>query len=313
LLLLLAAADWALLRAGLVRHDPALLTAIVASSLAAFFLRCLVIAWSLRRPGHLTWSTLSELVLSVGVLLALLFGMANWVLRLHGFVVLNEHETALLHGGTDLQVFEAGPLARLEEMNLTLALDELELVPAGQGGFLPRSHLRVWRGTEDAARLEIEPSASAASGSLRFLQGAFGFAPRVVILRGEETVFDRVVPFRTERRGPSGVTFEGRFRLEGENLDVAGAVSLASLDEGMRGHATLQLTVARDGNVIGRGSLVPGHFAEIGEGYQVGFAGLDRWSEVLVSRRNYRTMVLLGVGMALLGAAVWPLAAWRGW
>jgi hypothetical protein len=311
--LLLAIADWFTLRTGLVPHAPAVLTVIVALSLAAFLLRFLLIAWGLRRSSGRRLTAVSEMLLTAGVLLTLLFGMTNWMLRLQGFVVLNERETARLHGGTDLQVFEAGPLARLDEMNLALALDELELVPAGGDGFVPLSRLRVWREGEEAVQLEVQPSSSASSGSLRFLQGAFGFAPRVVILRNEETVFDRVVPFRTERRGPSGVSFEGRFVLEREGLEVAGVVSLASLDEGMRGHATLHLTVGRGGSVIGRGSLLPGHFAEIGEGYRVGFAGLDRWSEVLVSRRNYRTTVLVGVSLALLGAVVWPLAAWRGW
>jgi hypothetical protein len=209
-------------------------------------------------------------------------------------------------------MFEAGPLARLEEMNLVLALDELELDPAGEGGFLPRSRLRLWREDEGPRRHELRPNTSVSVGPLRLLQGAFGFAPRIVILRDEETLFDRVVPFRTVRRGPTGVSFEGRFLLEREGLDVAGVVSLASLDEGMRGHATLSLTVRRAEAVIGRGSLLPGHFAEIEEGYRVGFAGLEKWSEVLVSRRNYRGFVLLGTGLALVGAILWPVAVWRG-
>jgi hypothetical protein len=197
-------------------------------------------------------------------------------------------------------------------LKLVLALDELELDPAGEGGFLPRSRLRLWREGEDVRRHELRPSASVSAGSLRLLQGAFGFAPRIVILRDEETLFDRVVPFRTERRGPTGVTFEGRFLLERESLDVAGVVSLASLDEGMRGHATLSLTVRRDDALIGRGSLLPGHFAEIEQGYRVGFAGLERWSEILVSRRNYRGFVLLGTSLALVGAILWPVSIWRG-
>ena len=88
---------------------------------------------------------------------------------------------------------------------------------------------------------------------------------------------------------------------------------LASLDEGMQGHATLHLTVERDGELIGRGSLLPGRFAEIDQGYRVGFAGLEKWSEIDISRRHQGGLVLAGMGLAVAGAALWGVAAWRRW
>ena len=57
--------------------------------------------------------------------------------------------------------------------------------------------------------------------------------------------------------------------------------------------------------------MLPGHFAEIEQGYSIGFAGLEKWSEVDISRRNYRKTVLAGSVIAVIGAVLWPLAAWR--
>ena len=79
----------------------------------------------------------------------------------------------------------------------------------------------------------------------------------------------------------------------------------------MRGHATLVLAVTREGVAIGRGKLLPGHFANLEQGYRVGFAGLQKWSEVDVSRRTYGSAVLAGTVLALGGAVLWPFAAWE--
>ena len=49
----------------------------------------------------------------------------------------------------------------------------------------------------------------------------------------------------------------------------------------------------------------------IEEGYRIGFAGLEKWSEVDVSRRTYGGAVLAGAALALAGAVLWPIAAWR--
>jgi hypothetical protein len=255
----------------------------------------------------------AELTVLVGVLLALTAGMANWLLRLQGTLILSEREAVPLHGGTALQVFDAGVLARLEEMGVSLVLEELELLPAGGDGFYPASRLRVWRDPEKPSRIQVTPRRRGAFGALRFHQGAFGFAPRIVLLREGETLFDRVVPFLSERHGHAGLSFDGRFTLERESLVVEGSVDLATLDEGMRGHATLVLSVTRNGDILGRGALLPGHFADLDQGYRIGFAGLDRWSEIVVSRRNYGQLVLAGAGLASLGLLLWPLAAWRGW
>jgi hypothetical protein len=124
-------------------------------------------------------------------------------------------------------------------------------------------------------------------------------------------IFDHVVPFTTELQGRSGISFQGLFNLESEGLEVSGVVDLASMDEGMRGHATLALALSRDGIALGQGDLLPGHFADIAEEYRVGFAGLERWSEIDISRRNYSWVVQVGVLLFLLGGMLWVVAFLR--
>jgi hypothetical protein len=316
LLLGLAAADWVALKTGWLPHPPEVLAALatlaILSLLARFLLtlRELSAAPGNRRRGRL--ATAAETLLVAGLLAALAAGSLHWARGVQGFVVLYEGEAVPLDHGSHLQELTLGPLARLEDLDLVLGLEELELRPLGGGAFSPRSRLRVeHRGT--ARSLEVGSGSPAAAGPFHFYQGAFGFAPRIVLVSGEETVFDRVVPFTTERRGPNGVTFAGVFTVERESLTVHGEVDLASLDEGLRGHATLHLTVLRDGGLLGRGSLLPGHFADLGGGWRVGFAGLSKWSEVDVARRGGAAVLEGGLAAALAGALLWPLAVWRGW
>ncbi len=322
LLLLLAAGDWLALKTGAFRHPPWVLAALVGLLVLALVARGLQVAHHAWRGRRRRGAATGELLLVAGIVVALLAGTLNWLFSLQGFLVLHEGEAAPLHGGSHLQEIEAGPLARLAEMHWIVALREVELLPTGDGFFFPRSVLEVRRGEEEPTLLEIDSRQTGAAGTLRFHQGAFGFAPRIVILRDSEQIFDRVVPFTTERWGPAGVTFEGLFTIGAERLEVNGTVDLASLDEGMRGHATLRLEVRRDGQLLGRGSLLPGHFAEMAVGspgggqmehFRAGFVDLQKWSEIDLSRRHYGAAVLAGAGLALAGGLLWPLARWRGW
>ena len=255
---------------------------------------------------------LTTLLLVVGCLVLLGAGAANWVFSLQGFVILREGEQVPLYHGTHLEQFQQGPLSRIEEMDLMLGLEKLEVVAAGDGFFFPRSHLVARRDEGEPISMSVDPRTAASMGSLRFYQGAFGFAPRIVILRDGETLLDKVVPFRSRREGPAGIRFEERFTVSREALVVDGRIDLASLDEGMRGHATLELVVLREGRPLGRGELLPGHFAEIDQGYRIGFTGLERWSEIDISHRNYRQVGRVGMALAVLGAILWPVARWRG-
>jgi hypothetical protein len=310
LLLLAAVADWLALRTRLLSHPPWVLALLAAALGMALLGSFATAAWALRtRWPKRALAGVARLVFLGGLLLALGAGFANWALGLQGFVVLHEGETIPLHRGSHLQHFNAGPLASLEEMDVVITLVGLELVPEGGDTFHPRSKLQVARADGATARVEVSPRTVARSGVLRFYQGAFGFAPRIVITRGEETLFDRVVPFTTERHGESGVSFHGSFTVEKEGLEVRGAVHLA---EDLRGHATLNAALIHDGTPLGRGTLEPGHFAELADGYRLGFAGLRKWSEIDVSRRHFGNLVRLGAGLALLGGVSWPLAGWRG-
>jgi hypothetical protein len=313
ILLLLAGVVLATFKAGLHALPPTFLAILFLAALVCLAARLgavlLASLYGQRRPG----SALAEILTVGGLLLAIAAGTANWLFSLQGVVVLQERETARLDASDQLQGFDAGPLARLDEMGYSLRLDELELVPSGTEGFFPSSRLRVWKEAQDAESIEINPREWAEIGALRLHQGAFGFAPRIVILHNEQEVFDQVVPFLTRRQVGTSLSFDGIFTLESESLEVTGMVNLASLDEAMQGHASLELAVTGPGGPLGRGSLLPGHFAALDDGYRIGFAGLHRWSEIDISRRNYGQLVLGGAIVAGLGALFWPIASWRRW
>ncbi len=313
LLLVLAIGDWWLLRSGALRHPPWILAVLVAAAIVLLLAQLAGILRGVASGRRPRGAGLGRALLLAGLAVALAAGLANWLLSLQGFVVLLEGQAVPLHGGSHLQHFESGPLSRIEEMDIALALVSLELRSPEAEFFYPESLLEVKARGGEPRRVAVHPRKSASAGSLRFYQGAFGFAPRIVVLRAGETLFDQVVPFTSERHGERGISFEGRFELAEENLQVEGAVDLGSLDEGLQGHATLRLTVRRGGELLGRGSLLPGHFAEIEQGYRIGFAGLEKWSEIDVSRRHYGQFVLAGAALALVGGVLWPLAAWRRW
>lgn len=245
-------------------------------------------------------------LLCAGLLAILAGGLANWLHSLQGFVILTELEAVPLHGGSHLQEFETGALSNPAEMNLTLQLEDLRLVPASDG-FLPASRLRLIEKGSEPRVVEISRGKSATIGTLRFHQGAFGFAPRIVITKNGEAVFDRHVPFTTAARDDGRtLSFDGALTIEKERLAVRGAISLESLDDELRGHPRLGLRVERDGRPFGQGELEVGHFAKLQDGYAIGFAGMKKWSEIDISRRNYPEPILAGAGLMLVGLGLWP-------
>jgi hypothetical protein len=311
LLFLLSLADWTLLRTNLLRHPPWVLAALVGATVLALATVVIVAVVDLALARGPRGRGAATFLLSAGCLIALAAGSLNWLLSLQGFVILHEGEVVPLHGGSHLERLASGPLSDLREIHLSLGLEEVEIVAAGEGFFFPRSRLAVLPEGGERVSMVIDPRTAGELDSLRFYQGAFGFAPQIVILKDDRTVLDRVVPFTTRRDGPAGIAFEGRFTVESDDLAVEGRVDLDSLDQALRGHATLDVSVSRGGKPLGRGSLSPGHFAEIGEGYRLGFVGLEKWSEIDISRRNYAPVVLAGAAIALLGAVAWPVARWR--
>ena len=218
-------------------------------------------------------------------------------------------DTVPLSMTSHLQGYEAGPLASVEEMGLVVQLEKFELLGGGGETYTPRSRLRIRRRHDEPVALEVAPGQAAYLDVLRFQQGAFGFSPRIVLLKGDETLFDRVVPFTTSYQRPGVLGFQGEFTLEKENLQVRGAVDLSSLDEQMRGHARLGLSVRRGEEELGSGELSLGHFAQLEDGYRAGFAGLKYWTEVDISRRNYQGPMAAGAALALAGALGWLVAA----
>ena len=309
-------ADLAALKTGLMTHSPTALAVLFSLAILGLVLRfgALLACFASGKLGRMTAA--AELLAVGGTLLALGAGTANWLLSLQGYAILHEGESVRLREGAQLQGFEAGPLARLEEMEVVVTLDELDLVPAGGDRFDPASRIRVWRSHDAFDQIEVSPRQPGVSGPLRFHQGAFGFAPRISIFQQEEgetarEVFDRVVPFITERHGPDGLSFAGEFSIADEDLSVSGRVDLESLDEAMRGHATLWLTLNQSEVELGEGGLLPGKFAEVDRGYRIGFTDLQRWSEIVISRRNYGKVMIVGVGIAIVGGLLRLLVWWR--
>jgi hypothetical protein len=146
-----------------------------------------------------------------------------------------------------------------------------------------------------------------------FRQGAFGFAPRVVVLQGDRVALDEDVPFRTVREGPQGIAFVRDFEIEKEKLTVRAVLTLEDLNDEMKGHPRLEMRVERDGKPFAVGTLKPGEFAAAPEDYRLGFAGLKRWSEIDFSRRTYDLPVRIALGVMVAGLLLWPVAAWRRW
>jgi hypothetical protein len=305
LFLALAVADWLLLRRGAVDHSYWVLAVVVGCAIAGWLaegVRTILLA--LRSRVSLLEAVGRALVIS-GLVVMFGSGVVNWLWSLQGYVVLREADAVPLHGGSHMRAFEAGPLSKLSTLDVTLQLEEVTLMPTPEGGVYPRSRLRLQGGDGELTVLDVSPRQVAPYGDLVFYQGAFGFAPRIVIVREDRTVFDEVVPFMTQIHDrDSYLSFEEAFVIEREGLEVWGGVDLRSLDETVRGHAMLVVSVRRGEQPLGQGRLSLGHFAEIGGEYRIGFAGLERWSEIDFSRRSSRRQVQWGFGLLLIGLSV---------
>jgi hypothetical protein len=263
--------------------------------------------------GRRRVAVLAEALAAGGLLAVALGGFAHWSFSMQGFVVAAEREPVRLARTGDILAFTTGPLADRRELNLTIGLARLELRSAGPDGFEVVSRLRVLDDAGEEVALSVSRRQPAPYRTLVFRQGAFGFAPRVVVVRDGRTLLDAFVPFRTVREGPDGVSFVGDFEIATEKLRFRGAVTLEDLNDDMKGHPRLELAVERDGAAVGKGTLRPGESASLSDGSRVAFSGLRRWSEIDFSRRTYPVPMLGGLAASLLGFLLWPLASWRRW
>jgi len=281
------------------------------AALAALALELGLTLPELRRPERRVARAARVLAMS-GALAVAGAGSANWLMRLQGFAIVREGEAVPLHGGRHLRQFEAGALADRAEVDVVLQLAALTLTPA-DGGFWPEATILVARTDGEPARVVMTPDRSGRSGTLRFHHGAFGFAPRLVVLRGEETLLDATVMLETHRTDAEGVSFGSEIPVERAGLVVRGDVLLDRLDDRMKGHPHLRVQVTKDGALLGAGDLRPGHFADVAGGYRVGLAGMSKWVEIIVSRRTYDLPIRLGLAALGAGLSLWALAAWRRW
>jgi hypothetical protein len=308
-LLLVAAfaAALAATRSGLLEPRPARLAALGGAVLvAAVGVAALALAGlARRREGRAALA--AEAVLFAGLAVTAAAGLANWAFAIQGLVVLTEGEAIPLARGAHLQELSVGPLARLSEVDGVLRLVEVELEPVRGGGFVPRSRLEVMGAGEAVQELRVTPSRAAGAGALVLHQGAFGFAPRLVLQKDGITLLDRTVPFTSRREGPRGVAFEAELELASEGVQVVAAVDLTGLDEEMKGHPVLAVELRRGGEVLGQGRLLPGHGATMRDGWHFGYGGMKMWSEIDIRRGSSRLPALAGCALVVLGGVAWPV------
>lgn len=305
-----AVGAWAANRAGLVGVAPAALAAVAAALVAASAVQLAWAAWRCVRRGAAA-TTLAWALLHGGLVLALGGGLVNWLFGVQGYLLLMEGDSAPV-SLERLDGWAGGPLADPGRLALSVRLERVALSEAGRGYFRPKSQVAFLSAGSPPVVRDLEAATPVAHGSLRFLQGAFGFAPKIRIERARHgIVFDEWVPFRTARRGSAEVGFAGAAEVAGEALVVRGEIALDSLDEGMKGHPTMTVLVEKGGAAIGSAALTPGQFAEIGPEYRVGLVGLRKWSEVDLASRSLRAPVLAGFAAILLAGTLALGALWR--
>lgn len=292
---------WFAFKRDLIQPDPALFAQGAALLVCLNCLHAgLIITRILRRDDPVARGLVRFLVL-LGSICIFGGGLFNWLRSLQGYLVLLEGDTVQLSQPNTLQERVCGLLARPEELAVSVRLEKLELIRQGGGDYFPLSRLFILDQARQSYRAELFPGHVLSVGPLRLHQGAFGFAPRIILLRGAETLLDQVVPFTTSSSRNDGLLFGGTVAVSQSEINIQGSLNFSGLDDRLRGHARLELSVTRGNELLGSGELLPGHFADIGAGFRVGFAGLSRWSEIDVARQNYRLIVVIGCALLLFG------------
>ncbi len=260
------------------------------------------------------WRRRAEAAIFAGLLLASGTGLVRVALDFSGVVVLTEGEAIDMEAGRGLQAFDAGPMARPRILSGQLVLARLKLRPDPRLGTAATSLLERVAADGRRESFEVATGRGASVGGLAFQQGAFGFAPRLVVRKGDLTVVDRTVYF-TSRVSPvdGGVVFEGELEVPGGGPRVIAGIDLSELDDAMRGHPVLVAEVRQGDEVLGGGRLLPGHGATMKGGWHLGFAGVKMWSEVDVHRAGTNLPLIAGLVLGVLGMLLWPIAAWRRW
>lgn len=308
-LVALAAADLVAQRQGWLPPHAALLGLLFVVLLAVVATESVWLGVELVRRRAEPRRAVPGLIWRLGAVVALVAGTSHWLLSIQSFLVLSEGDVVPVGARSHLQEVHAGPLARWVDLAVALQLDRVELVPRGPSQYEPRSHVTIVREGAPVARAAVEVGEPAFAGPLRLQQGAFGFSPRIVIERAGRLTFDEHVPFTTSLAGAGGLSFGGDFTSAQDDLRVTGTVDIAELSEKMKGHVKLALQVTRGGAPLGQGQLGLGQFAELGDGYRIGFAGLKRWAELDLSRTHSRLPMAVGAALFALGLVASGAAA----
>jgi len=309
-LLVVAGVDLAGFKLGAWRQTPVLLAVLMGAAGLLGVAEAALTARDLARgPSRLARA--GKLAALLGLLAMAGGGLVSWLSAIRGFVVLLEGEKISLAGGRNLRGLEAGVLAPTRDLDATLGLLSLELqrTPAG---FYPEAAVGVMRPGREAERLAVLQGMPGKLGALNVFVGAFGFAPRLVVLKGDETLLDETVLFTTRREGARGVSFEGGRDLGATGVRVTGAVMLESETSVVRGHPSLSLSLRRGEEELGGGEVQLGHFATAKDGYRVGIAGMKKWAELDLSGRSHPLAARAGLVLCFAGLALWVAGARKG-
>ncbi len=304
-----AAIILAALKLGYAASRETLLVGFVVALLAVLAV-LLVLALHAAAAGRRPVLAGCEAVTVAGLLGVFGFGLANWGASVQGAVVVMERTPVSLANDENLAGLAMGPFSDPRDRRVTLGLARLRLEGVGTDRFRGVSSLRVLPDGGEERGITVAAGSGTRAGNLVFHQGVFGFAPRVVVTRGGATLLDANVPFRTVRDGDA-ISFVEDFEIASERLLLHGAVTLEDLTDDMKGHPRLELAIERAGALVGKVSLRPGEFVDLDGGLRVGFAGLQRWSEILFSRPRHGRAVVASAFLAAVGAIGWAVTARR--
>jgi hypothetical protein len=292
---------------GRLTPRPALLAGLMVAFSAGLVAELALILADLLRRRHGAVRSAGASSLVVGLLLVVGGGTANWLFALQGFVIINEGEKVSLDGGSQLQSFSSGPLGDPSELELQLGLERLQFEDDEAGRFVPVAQIWLQRQDHQERRVELAKGQGLAEGPLVVALGAFGYSPRILLKRGDEILFDRQVPFMTRREGADQLRFLGSFQVREQGLRARGEVRLSTENPKVLGHPVLALEVFDGERSLGSGELQLGHSTELEGGVGILFAGLPKWVELVVHRRNYQQHMFVGAVLFVAGLPLWFL------
>ena len=275
--------------------SPVIMAALAALTMAhggwGIVARCRFLAPASRETdgrGGISWDRRLELVMLLGLTIALGLGMANYLLGFQGVLeIIPGGEKMRL--GPNLQVIEQGALSRPRDYQLTVGNSGFE----GGGRAL---RLEVGAGEASAALL-LEQVRPQTWGGLKLVYQGDGYLVALMVQRGNHDYLAAPVVLRPQAGS--------RIYRAALDLTEPGASGEVTLDPAT---GAFVAKVTRNGVTEFTGQLRQGEVATQGE-MRLQITAGSHFGRILVQHRNYRTETLLalavfaaaGLGRLLLG------------